>query len=223
MTVPALPCTTMSITPAGLCVTMPGGATICLSYPSSGLASASAGTKALLGQINVALAPLMPFFKVIETLDAAKDLLFSPDQFFVKLDEMLAMAPQFTVPVMIANALDILILYLQGLHSQLQAFVLQQTAILASATKAAALVCAPLQLTVDCANAQLALQMQGISDGVAPLNALVTVINLLLTMAGGPSVDPFADLGPDPAAALAPLQASITALQVVRALPFFPA
>lgn len=224
MTVPALPCSSVSVAPTGVCVSMPGGSSICLSFPSSGLASAMAATKSMLGQVNVALAPLMPFFKILDAIDKAKNLLFSPDQFFAALIDLAAMFPALTVPVLVADALDILILYLQGLYAQLQAFVTQQAAILAAATKATTLGCAPLALTVSCATAQLALQMQGVSDGVAPLNALVTAMNLILGMApGAPTIPTFADLGTDPAAALAPLAATIAALQAIRALPFFPA
>lgn len=224
MGVPALPCTTVSVTPAGLCITLPGSAQVCLSYPSSGLASALAGTKALLAQANVALAPLMPFFKIIECLDKVVEILVDPTGFLEKLAEVLAMAPQYSVPVMVANVLDVLILYLQGLYSQLQAFVLQEAAILAAATKATTLGCSQLTLTVDCATAQMALQMQGVSDGVAPLNALATAMNLILQMVpGAPTIPTFSDLGSDPAAALAPLAAVIATLQGIRALPFFPA
>jgi len=223
MTTPAIPCTSISVTPDGLCLNLPGGAAICLSYPSAGLASAIAGTKMLLAQANVALAPLMPFFRIIECLDAAKDLLFDPDKFFTALANVLAMIPALTVPVLVANALDILILYLQGLYAQLQAFVVQMQAIVAAATKATALGCPALALQVDCATGQMALQMAGISSGVAPLNALVSTINILLELVpGAPTVPSFSDLGPDPAAALVPLQATITALQAIRALPFFP-
>jgi hypothetical protein len=223
MGVPDIPCTAVSVSPTGLCITLPGAATVCLSFPSSGLASAMAATKAMLGHVNVALAPLMPFFKIIDAIDKAKTLLFSPDQFFAALLELAGMVPALTVPVMVADALDILILYLQGLYSQLQAFVTQQAAIAAAATKAATLGCTPLALTVDCATAQLVLQMQGVNDGVAPLNALVATMNLVLGLVpGAPTIPNFSDLGPDPAAALAPLAATIAALQAIRALPFFP-
>lgn len=223
MTTPAIPCSTIDVGPSALCVTMPGGAAVCLSFPSSGIASNIAATKALLAQISPALAPLMPFFKIIDTIDKAGRLLFDPDDFFAALVDLLAMFPAFTVPVMIANALDILLAYLNGLYSQLQAFVLQVAAIAAAATKATTLGCPALALQVDCANAQLALQMTNLSNGVAPLNALVSTINILLGLCpGAPSVPAFADLGPDPAAALAPLAATIATLQAIRNLPFFP-
>jgi len=223
MSVPALPCTTLSTTPTGLCLNLPGGSAVCLSYPSAGLPSAIAGTKMLLSQANVALAPLLPFFRVIDCIDKAKDILWAPDDFFTALLNLAGMVPALTVRVMIADALDILITYLQGTYSQLGAFVLQEAAILAASTKASTLGCAPLALTVSCATGQMTAQMQGLSDGVAPLNALVSTINILLGLVpGAPTIPAFSDLGSDPAAALAPLAATISALQVIRALPFFP-
>jgi hypothetical protein len=205
-------------------MTMPGGAAICLSHPSSGIPSNIAATKALLAEISPALAPLMPFFKIIDCLDKAIGIITDPTAFLLAVADVMLMAPPLTVPVTVANALDILIAYLTGLYSQLQAFVDQVAAIAAATTKATTLGCPALALQVDCANAQLALQMTNLSDGVAPLNALVSTINILLGLVpGAPTVPSFSDLGPDPAAALAPLATVISTLQGIRALPFFPA
>jgi len=224
MSTPTIPCTSMSVCPDGLCLNLPGGAAVCLSYPSSGLASAVAGAKMLLAQANVALAPLMPFFDIMDCLNKAMLIIADPTDFLAAVAKVMAMYPPATVPLMVANALDILITYLSGLYAQLQAFVLQMEAIAAAATKATALGCPALALQVDCATGQMALQMASISSGVAPLNALVNTINILLGLVpGAPTIPSFSDLGPDPEAALAPLHDVIVALQTIRALPFFPA
>jgi len=224
MSVPALPCTAINVGPMGLCITMPGGASICASYPTAGLASSIAIMKSLLGQASTALAPLMPFFRIIECLDAVKSILYDPDKFFTALAEVLGMLPALNVAYVVISALDVLLAYLTGLYACLQSYVLQVAAIAAAATKATTLGCPALTLQADCANAQLVLQMANVNNGMAPLNALIATMNILLGMVlGMPTIPTLATLGSDPAAALAPLQVMIDAIHVVRdAIPLPP-
>jgi len=216
MAIPSLPCTSIEQGPVSMCVSLPGGCSVCLSYPTSGIPSAIAVTKQLLAEMAPALSPLAPFFNVLECLQAAPQLIFNPDPFITALLKMAAMVPALSVPILAVNCLDILIAYLTGLKQQLVAFVAQEARLAEMATKATALGCPQLQLQVDCATAQVSAQMTAVNDGMGPLNGIVSMLNIFLGLIGGPTVPPLSSLGSDPAAALAPLQAIIDALQAVR-------
>lgn len=218
MSVSAQSCTSLDIGPNGICLTIPGGGTFCVAFPSAGIPSNIAVTKQLLAQANSALAPLMPVFQLIDVLTSILTS-FPPD--LTALLTLLAnlIAP---IPLMAAQILDAVIAFLTGILHQIEALIAEQALLLASATKAATLGNARLSLHIDCANAQIAAQMTSMNEGMMPINAAIGLLNLFLPKVGGPSIPTCSTFGTTPAAALAPLQTTIDTLTALRANPFFP-
>jgi len=218
MTLPSLPCTAIDVGPQGLTVTLPGGGVVSLCYPTAGIPSTLAATRALLAQLNTSLAPLAPFVKIVDCLASVPDIVWNPASFISKFIDIAALVPPANLAALVGDVLDVLIAYMQGTYNQIEAFITQEALLLASATKATTLGNVALQLHVDCASTLLTAQIQSMNDGMAPLNALVTILNTLLGMVpGAPTVPTLANLGTNMSAALAPLAAAISAMQAVRA------
>jgi hypothetical protein len=220
MGLPGIPCSAITVGPQGLCVTFPGGASVCVQIASPKIPSPLECARALLAEVNAALAPLQPIFTLFEFANAMTAALGpppDPSKIAAVLAKIAAMMPAASVPVLVGKVLDLLIAYLQGIYAQIQAMILALKAIAAAATKAANLHNAELALTVDCATAGIALQMTSMNAGAAPLNSLIGVVNQLLGLVpGAPTIPSLADLGPDPTAALVPLADAITVLQDLR-------
>jgi hypothetical protein len=225
-------CVDLKVTPQELCITFPGGAEICVQVP--GVPDPTDVSKQLLAQANAALAPLVPVFNIIDAIlalfkcvKAIPDSLGPPPDptklaecipdLAEKIDKLLKLIPQLSIPVLIAGLIDVLLFYLEGLRGQLQAIIAAQVRIAAAATRAAELGNVQLRTVVNCANASMDAYLQNLNEGMKPLNRLVGLLNLFLQLAGLPTIPDLSDLGDDAQAALAPLDAVIDSLKTVRA------
>lgn len=225
-------CIDLKVTPHELCVTFPGGAEVCVQIP--GVPDPTEVSKQLLAQANAALAPLVPVFNIIDAIialfncvKAIPDALGPPPDpskladcipdLAKKIDQLLKLIPQLSIPLLIAGLIDVLLFYLEGLRGQLQAIIAAQLRIAAAATRAAELGNVQLRTVVDCAEASMDAYLQNLNEGMKPLNRLVALLNLFLQLAGLPPIPDLKNLGDDAEAALAPLDAAIESLKTVRA------
>ncbi len=219
-------CIQISQGPGALCITLPGGAQLC-AQTGIEFGDTASIARSLLAQVNAALTPLVPIFNIIDVVKLVFDALgavtnpFELAKILVKLgekiDALLQLLPQYSVPRMVIAIIDALVAALQGLRAELQAIVAQQARIAAAATLAAQPGNEQLQIVVDCATGNFDAQLVNLNTTLAPLNRLLGIVNLLLGLAGQPALPSVADLGDDPQAALAPLDATIEALQAVQA------
>jgi len=225
-------CIDLKVTSQELCITFPGGAEMCVQIP--GVPDPTDVSKQLLAQANAALAPLVPVFNIIDAIialfncvKAIPDSLGPPPDptklaecipdLAEKIDKLLKLIPQLSIPVLIAGLIDVILFYLEGLRGQLQAIIAAQVRIAAAATRAAELGNVQLRTVVDCATASMDAYLQNLNEGMKPLNRLVGLLNLFLQLAGLPTVPDLSNLGDDAEAALAPLDAVIDSLKTVRA------
>ena len=217
--------------PDQACVVMPGGAAVCVSVPSVTIPSGIEFTRAAFAQLNSALAPLMPALRILDfclavlkALQAVPGILWSPGDFITaltavikKAQPLLQLVPGMWVFFLVGAVLDLVIRHLQATLSQLDAVIQQQAAILAASTRAAQLGNADLQIVADCATGQLAAIMFDANARMQPLNMLLGVLNLFLSLVpGAPKIPTLASLGTDAEAAIAPLQQAVTELQSLR-------
>ncbi len=234
MPLPDLHMFCIKLFPGGqLCVQFPGGAKVCANFPGK-IPSADELTGALIGQVNAALAPLMPIFRILDVLVAMVDCIKAVEKClgpppnptelvkcFPKLAramaEVLKLLPMLSIPVLIGGILDVLILNLRGVRACLLAFLLKQLRILAAATRARQLGSIQLQVAVDCATDDLNAAIVNLNERASALATLVAVLNALLDLAGLPELPlTVGALGADANASLAPLDESIRLLTVLR-------
>lgn len=226
-------CVELTVQPHSLSVTFPGGASLDAELPDVGVPDPMELSKQLLAQANAALAPLGPVFNLIDValalfnavkaipdaishLDPSKITDALPD-LANKAARIAAIVPQLSVPLMILGLIDALLAFLGGLSGQLRAIIDQQARIQKAENRAAELGNAQLQAVADCSKHQVSAQLQSLAESVAPVNRLISLINVFAQLAGlGPLPD-LSDLGTDAAAALQGLDDTVKALQEIRA------
>jgi len=216
-----------------LCITFPGGATVC-SHTEGFPPSVLELVRSLLGQANSAMAPLSPIFDIIgaiaavlECVQAIPDSLGPPPDptklaecipnLVEKVEKLLLLLPQVSVPLMIAGFLDALILLLTAIINELNAVI----NLLARISRAQAINAPGLATIIDCGERTVTAQLSNIEALFASINPLITVVNSLGSLAGMEAIPSFeGGLGDDPAAAIEPIEDVRDFLQGVRnALP----
>lgn len=228
--------------PGTLCITFPGGVQICSGFVPSDIADPTEHVRALIGQFNAALAPLQPVFNIIDVciaivrcVEAIPDTVGPPPDptaiaqcipdLLAKLDALLKLIPQLSIPCLVQEFIDHLITFLRGLRARLQALINKLNRLLAAETKAGNLNAIGLQTAIDCAKANLDIELQLLNEGLEPINRILAIINALLDLAGLPCIPSLGLLGGISDIFLLPLDLMIELLQVIRSLipcPSFP-
>lgn len=206
-------CTPVNTGPGELCITFIGGATIC-AQTGYDIGDPTAIVQSLLAQLNAALAPLGPFFDLLDFVKAVFDCIKAiPDclgpppsptpivnclQGLTEVvNKLLQLIPPFPILAMVKGILNVIIVGLEGLKEKLQAIDDHLTRVLQAATTAAQTGNLGLKAITDCAQGNIDAQLQNLNAQLAPLNRLIGVVNLLLELAGQqciPAIGEVADL-----------------------------
>jgi hypothetical protein len=218
-----------------LCIRFPGGAQICASMNATELGDLGEIAKSLLAQANTALAPLQPFFNLLDVIKAIFDCIQAipdalgppPDPSGIiacvpnlakAVEKLLKLIPPIPIFELAKDILHVIITALQGIRAKLLAMLRQLERIAAAALAATTLGSLQLQLVVDCAQGNIDAQMANMNAGMAPLNRLIGLLNVLLQLAGLDCIPALGDFGELSEAILAPLDAVISLLQQLLAL-----
>lgn len=217
----------------GVCFTFPGGAEMCIPFPGSKIPDPSELTAAILGGANAALAPMVPIFNVIDLLVAMVDCIKAveealgppPDpsklikcfpEMIKRLQKILRMLPPLSIPVMVGELLDIIILYFTGVRKNLLAVIKKQLRLLAASERAHALGSVALHTIVDCATADLDSFLVNMNQNAKPIGRFVVLLNTFLQMAGLPPIPDITDIATNAREAIEPLDNTITMLKRLR-------
>lgn len=225
-----------------LIVIFPGDVELSFQLPNVDIANPFDLAKQGLAMINTALMPLAPIFNIIdavlalfEVIKAIPDALGPPpdptkiiraiNKARIKLEKLLALVPVLSVPIMINGLLHVMIVFVTGLRDELNVMLKFQRSIDLGAERSALLASDPLtafgaaqlDISLGCARATLAAQLQGLGQGAAPLNRMIKVVNLFLGLIGLDPLPEMGAIGVDLSGAVAPLDALINVLTTVRA------
>ncbi len=207
-------------------ITLPGGVRLSPTDPTQTRRGTSV---ALMVQLNTALAPLQPLFNLIavvfsikDTFDAVKSLNpFSIGEAIAKLvthiEKLAALLPPVSVPLLVRDAVDALILFLTSLRDDLTLLAAQKVSIDAAVTSAATNDSPELAEVAECAQENLEAEMTALGNSMAAPMRLVAVINLLGNLVGLNPVPVSGSIGVDPVPALTTINAVLAALTTVRA------
>jgi len=229
-------CINIPSLPAPKDITFPGGATLGqVLAAGSQIPDPLDSVTNLLAQANAAMAPLVPVFNIIDTVialfncvKAIPDSLGPPPDptklaecipdLAKKVDELLKLIPQLSLPLLIVGIIDCLIEFLKGIKQQLEALIERLIEIANAATRAAELGDTQLQLVVDCAEDNINIQLEAMQQSFAPINKLIAVLNIFLGLLGLPEVPELGSLieSGNPEAALQPLDDTVKLLTDLR-------
>lgn len=225
-------CSPLAAGPGQLCVFLPGDVVICATSGYE-IGDPADIVQSFFGSLNSALAPLSPFFDILDVLKALFDCIKAiPDclgpppsptpivncleGLAAAIEKILALVPPFPLFKLLKSIFAVLVFGLMGFRQRLAAIIQHTLDIAAAATKAALLGNVALQSVVDCATGNAQVWLDNLNAGMAPLNRLIGLVNVLLGLAGLPCI-PTLDSAAATEAALAPLDAAIAALEAVEA------
>lgn len=189
-------CIDIDAVPGDVCVTFPGGAEICVTLPSASPPSLDALMRQAFAQVNAALAPLTPIFNIIDvcvaifdcikaisTLDVEKIINCIPG-LAEKIAELLALIPQVSLVALVADIVELLILYFKGLRNQILRQLQYYLRIIDAQLAATRPGNIALANVLPCALDDLDQLFNWQNSSAAPINRLIGVINLFLEIIG---------------------------------------
>ena len=188
----------------------------------------------LMEVIQPALTPLVPFFDMIDTIvaifncvKAIPDTLGPPPDPTVlaaclpdlaeKVNKLLKLIPQLSLPYTIIGLLDLVIDTLLRARTELLHLQQQMVQILGVIDRATDLDDAGLMAIAQCAQANVAQEAANVGKSLAALGKLIGLINLFMGMVGGPEIPDLSDLAGRPLDdVVEPLDAIVDALKTAR-------
>jgi hypothetical protein len=217
-------------------IVFPGGAALSqVLAAGSEIPSGLDAATNLLAQASPAMAPLMPIFNILDAVlalvdcvQAVPDALGPPPDpakmaealsgLAEKLPKLLGLVPQLAAPRMIIGMLDTLIDFLAGLRDQIEAILRQAERTQAARAMAEELGDENLLHIAGCAEGHAQAQLQAMADALAPMNTLVSALNLFLGLLGLseiPALDGLIDIT-NPDAGFAAIDALVETLLSIR-------
>lgn len=189
----------------------------------------------LTAQLAPALAPLKPFFdlldgvlQLVKCVEAIPDAIssFNPTPIFKcfpelakKIDVILKLIPQLSVPLMIVTTIDNLITLIECTIGTFTNIIDQLAAIQARIEQASHIGDPNLDAILECANNDVAKLQMNAAEALAGVGTVIGILNLFLKLIGQPEIPSFGDIGSvDPEEALDQLNAIQKTLREIRRL-----
>lgn len=227
-----------------LAIDLPGGISLQAKLEPGKFPSLSAIVNSVLEPLNAALTPLMPFFRllelalaIVEFCKAVPDSLGPPpdptvlvaalEKVLKSATKVAAMIPPLSIPIMIVGICRVIVAALLALIGELENVIEVQTKIDLARDRAAVLATDPalligaaaLEVGIDCAQADLDLQLEVSFKSLGPLNKFLDLLNAFMDLAGLPQLLKVEASG-DAAGMLQPLRDGVLAIEAIcNALP----
>lgn len=235
MPIPNLPCVTCLVPPATLELPFPGGVTLIASLPNSIVPNSSELARQMFAQVNSALAPLMPIFNVLDAITTLKDCVTAVPKAILSLDptpliecapkmleavsKLASLIPPLSLPSTLRGIIDTMIVAAEGLREELEGAKLQLDRLLEAGTASQLPGNSPLIAIVVCAQSFYNSVMQHTANTATPLNKLIGVVNLLLSLIPGDIQIPcIGGLDGSPSVVQGILEKFIAVLKIIRAI-----
>lgn len=212
-----------------LTITMPCGGELVGSIPSVPIPDGRLLALALIDKANAAMTPLAPIFKLIDAFLAAFDMLkavpsMDVPKLLAALEKLAGAAtlltklvPPLSIPLLGLGFIDAVIAFLEGLLRQLvqlMRFIEQMDAVRAEVGRFP-----NLQVVLDVSAYNLDAVLESYDKGMAPMNRIIKLVNLLLSMAALPTLPDLASLPRnDITGCINVLRSQLRELQRIRAL-----
>lgn len=189
-------CIDVDVAPGEICITMPGGAEICATLPDLVPPTPDKLIRQLFAQVNAALAPLTPVFNIIDTVVAIFDCIkaistLDPVEIIncipglaEKVNALLQLIPQLTIPYIVAGLLDVLIMFMKSQRNQLVRMIELLQRVLNAETAADRPGNIALARVLPCALDDLDKLLLWQNESNKPVNRLIGVVNLFLEIIG---------------------------------------
>ena len=193
----------------------------------------------LMKQIQPLLAPLMPLFEIIDVVVALyrcmnaipkclgpppdpTELVKALPALAEKIMKVMELIPQMSLPVTIANLVDLVIAALREVKTKHQGLQDQLIQIEHSVAIAEKLNDPSLTAIITCAQGNVQQEAANVGSGLAALGKLLGIIALFMKMIGGPKIPDLSSIDSAPLAdVIKPIDELVTVLTDIRKnIPF---
>ncbi len=169
---------------------------MCVSYPGIVPPSASEMVRQLMAQMSAAMAPLQPFFNILDVVIAIFDTIkalatLNPVKIAEALPTLaeaiagiLKLIPQVSLIATVAGLLDILILFMQGLKAEYQFQLSYIEKIVRSETLLGSAGTSGLEDIIDCAQGNQDVLILTMNEGNKPIASIIAIVNIFLGIIG---------------------------------------
>jgi hypothetical protein len=212
-------------------VTFPGGITLEGAAPPEQATQPLRVAKSLIDQAGPVMSGLAPFFKLLDAIMALAKLgssipdailQLSPEPILEAIQELApklaavaALIPQLSIPLMIVNLIDVVILFLQGVVGQLGALAEDAQRATDAAARAEVLDSDRLRDIAQCLQENVDIQTANMSASMGPIGKILEIITLLASLAGLPEMPAIGEFT-DPAAGIAVLEGFVDTISDIR-------
>lgn len=190
-------CIGYATSPGAKCISFPGGVELCANIPSVIPATSVEVVLELLNKLNSALAPLQPVFNIIDAVLAVFDCIkaistLDPVEIVncipnlaERINALLSLIPQLSLPILIRDAIDCLIVYIEGTIAQINRMRDYLDLIIEAQTLTATtdIEIGPI---IDCATGNLDQLLVFMGEQTEPVNRVIGIINAFLQLLGLP-------------------------------------
>ncbi len=204
-------CITLPAIPELSRVCLPGG--ICLDYTWSGLGQSPASADMALqfiGQLGPAMAPLQPFFNILNTVvqifkcvQAIPDAITSLNPSGLidcvpalaeLVDQLLSMIPQISLPKMVIATVKNVATFLQGVATELRSNLDSMNRINEAIDRAALLDDVQMSGFLVCAQGTVQKSVEATAMALQGIGQFIMLINTCMSLFGGPEIPCFGSL-----------------------------
>lgn len=208
-------------------VKLPGGLEVS-GTPDQVGADAMGQVRAFMSAANAALAPLGPFFKIIEAVMSLKEFVQAVPKVVTnpgkvikaagnvvkKIAALAPLVPQLSMPFTILGVVDALLTLLEAIVSELNGIV-QQAARIEEA-RAASVDAPELLSIISAAESQLQSEQGNLAQALAAVSPLVEIINTFTGLVGLPKLPLSVDMTGSAADAIGSLNKALQTLRQFR-------
>lgn len=219
-----------------LSIDLPGGISLTAKLEAGQFPSLPGIVASLLGELNAALTPLMPIFRIIDVVIAIIEfckaipdslgpppdptLLIKRLQLLLKAAaKLLALLPPLSIPIMIVGICKTITAALLAMIQELEHSLQAQARLDLARERAAGLALDPfllegaaaLEASIDCAQIDLDLAVSVMGSSLGPLNKFIDLLNALAGLAGLPQLVSIEASG-DASGMLQPLKDAVNVL-----------
>lgn len=233
MAIPA--CLELPDIPTAQEIILPGGISIAsLHAEINRIPTLCSTTLNLTSQLQPALAPLKPFFDLLDTViqifkcvKAVPESILQLNPFPLlqclpelaqKIDQLLRLIPQLSIPHMIVSILNNLIALLNCIVGVVENLLAQTVAIARRIEQAADIGDPKLDAILECAQDDVAVLQQNAAEALAGVGTLIGLVNIFLTLIGADEIPDFSEALQDVPLdeMLQPIQDIIRVLETIR-------
>lgn len=169
----------------------------------AGLSGSIVGTsgelaRQMFGQINAALAPILPLLDIVDAITSVGECVKALPKVITELNvvpllecaplmvqalaKVANLIPPLSLPTTIRNVLEVMIVAAEGLKQDMEGAKLQLDRILEAGTASQLPGNSPLIPIIACAQSFFTAVMEHVANTATPLNRLVGLLNLLLSL-----------------------------------------